>query len=87
MPTIKYRELRRRYELDGDLAIHEWVDALGIRLSSKRINTVGGFVTSLLGRIPAPGDEVTWRNLRFTVATLRGRRIGKLRLDLLEGDE
>jgi putative hemolysin len=73
-----------RYELDADLAIHEWADAFKINLSSERISTVGGFVTSLLGRIPQAGDAVTYRNLRFTVESMRGRRIGKLRLELLE---
>jgi CBS domain containing-hemolysin-like protein len=73
-----------KYLIDADLAIHEWVDAFKIDLKGERISTVGGFVTSLLGRIAKEGDAVTYRNLRFTVATMRGRRIGKLRLELLE---
>ena len=74
------------YLLDGDLAIHEWVDAFRIDLHGRRISTVGGFVTSLLGRIGAPGDQATYRNLRFTVAAMHRRRITKLRLELLEED-
>ncbi|HUS48290.1 MAG TPA: hemolysin family protein [Phycisphaerae bacterium] len=74
-----------RYELDANLAIHEWADAFKIDLSGERISTIGGFVTSLLGRIPQVGDAATYRNLRFTVESMRGRRIGKLRLELLEG--
>jgi CBS domain containing-hemolysin-like protein len=77
----------RQYELDGELAIHEWDDAFKMDLSGKRISTVGGFVTSLLGRIAEPGDHATYRNLRFTVESMRGRRIEKLRLDLLETHE
>ena len=77
----------RQYELDGELAIHEWADAFEMDLSGKRISTVGGFVTSLLGRIAEPGDRATYRNLCFTVESMRGRRIEKLRLELLEGHE
>jgi magnesium and cobalt transporter len=73
-----------KYLIDADLAIHEWVDAFKIDLKGERISTVGGFVTSLLGRIAKEGDAVTYRNLRFAVASMRGRRIGKLRLELLE---
>ena len=74
----------RRFMLDGNLAIHEWADAFDIDLSSERISTIGGFVTSRLGRIPRPGDEVSYRNLTFTVESMRRRRVGKLRLELRE---
>jgi putative hemolysin len=73
------------YLLDGDLAIHEWEEAFRTDLSSRRISTVGGFVLSLLGRIPREGEQVEYRNLRFTVVSMRRRRIDKLRLQLLGG--
>ncbi|MDP6582776.1 MAG: hemolysin family protein, partial [Vicinamibacterales bacterium] len=75
------------YELDGNLPIHEWADAFEIDLRRQRISTVGGFVTSLLGRIPRVGDTATYRNLHFTVESLDRRRIGRLRLQLYTGDQ
>jgi magnesium and cobalt exporter, CNNM family len=72
------------YMLDANLAIHEWADAFKMDLASRRISTVGGFVTSQLGRIPRAGDTVDYRNLRFHVESMRGSRIGTLRLELLE---
>ncbi len=82
-PAVQKRS-DREYLVDGDLAVHEWADAFHIDLSGRRISTVGGFVTSLLGRLPRVGDLVTYRNLRFHVDSMRGRRIEKLRLELLE---
>ena len=73
-----------RYILDGDLAIHEWLDAFEMGLKARRISSIGGFVTSLLGRIPAIGDVASYRNLRFTVLSMRRRRIETLELRLLE---
>ena len=72
------------YLIDGDLAIHEWAEAFNIDLHGGRISTMGGFITSLLGHIAAVGDSVSYRNLRFTVDSLRGRRVGRLRIDLQE---
>lgn len=72
------------YMINANLAIHEWADAFTIDLSGSRISTVGGFVTSLLGRIPRRADQATYRNLRFTVESMRGSRIGRLKLELLE---
>ena len=74
----------RSYRIRGGLAIHDWADAFKIDLAGKRISTVGGFVTSQLGRIARVGDTATYRNLRFTVESMRGSRIGKLLLELRE---
>jgi len=74
------------YAIDGNLPIHEWADAFEIDLRRRRISTVGGFVTSLLGRIPQVGDEAVYRNLHFEVASLHCRRIGRLTLRL-EGNQ
>ena len=73
-----------RYVLDGDLAIHEWDDALALGLTARRVSTIGGFVTSLLGSIPGVGNVVSYRNLRFTVLEMRRRRVGKVELRLQE---
>ena len=75
----------REYRIDGNLAIHEWVDAFNIDLSGQRISTIGGFVTLLLGRIPRVGDAADYRNLTFTVESMRKRRVGRLRVTRREG--
>jgi len=73
---------QREYLVDGDLAIHEWADAFKMDLSGRRISTVGGFVTARLRRIPRVGDRLDYRNLRFEVLAMTGRRVHKLRLTL-----
>jgi magnesium and cobalt transporter len=79
------RELApREYLVEADLAIHEWRDFLKIDLPSRRISTIGGFVLSQLGHVPQVGEQVRFRNLLFTVESLRGRRIGSLRVKLME---
>jgi len=74
----------RSYRIRGGLAIHDWADAFKMDLAGKRISTVGGFVTAQLGRIARVGDTAKYRNLRFTVESMRGSRIGKLLLELRE---
>jgi CBS domain containing-hemolysin-like protein len=69
--------------IDGNLSIHDWAEAFRMDLPPGRVTTVGGFVTSLLGRIPKEGDQVRYRNLRITVLSLRGRRIGELQVELV----
>jgi len=76
-----------QYLLDGDLPIHDLADVLGVNLAAARITSVGGFLVSLLGRVPRPGDDARYRNLKFTVVSTRRRRVNKLRLDLMEEPE
>jgi len=73
-----------QYLLDGDLPVHEWVEAFSIDLAERRISTIGGMVFTLLGRMPSVGDTATYRNLRFRVEQMRGRRISKVNVELIE---
>jgi len=73
-----------QYVLDGDLPIHDLADVLGVNLAAARVTSVGGFLVSLLGRVPKPGDSARHRNLKFTVVSTRRRRVNKLKLELLQ---
>jgi len=64
-----------QYRLAGDLAIHDWADVLGIDLEETRLSTIGGLVTTLLGRVPQKGDVAHIGNLKFTVERVRKHRI------------
>jgi CBS domain containing-hemolysin-like protein len=63
------------FRLAGDLAIHDWAEALGIDLTETRLSTLGGLVTALLGKIPKSGDVARLNNLRFTVERVKKHRI------------
>ena len=64
-----------RFRVTGALSIRDWNDEFGFQVVSTEFETVGGFVTALLGRIPKAGDEARAGNLRFEVHEVRGRRI------------
>ena len=73
------------YLLAGDLSIRSWADSFDLEMPEEggRYSTVAGFVTDLLGRMPKPGDAVTWRNLQFIVEEVKRRRVIRVRLRLL----
>ena len=64
-----------KYRLAGALPLRDWADAFGIDASEMRFSTVGGWVSFLLGRIPKVGDEVRWKNVKFTVEKMRRKRV------------
>jgi CBS domain containing-hemolysin-like protein len=70
------------YRLAGDLPIHDWADVLGIDMEETRLSTIGGLVTTLLGKMPRPGDVAHIGNLKFTVERVRKHRIETVILTL-----
>ena len=75
-----------RFRVAGALSIRDWNDEFGFQVVPNAFETVGGFVTALLGRIPKAGDEARAGRLVFEVHEVRGRRV--LSVDMyVERDE
>jgi CBS domain containing-hemolysin-like protein len=55
-------------------------EVFDLEMESEDVDTVGGFVYHQLGRMPAPGDEVSADGLTMRVLTVAGRRIKKVRV-------
>jgi CBS domain containing-hemolysin-like protein len=64
----------------GDLRPDEALDRAGVKVPEGEVyDTVGGFVMSVLERIPAVGDEVSLEDGVLTVQRMDGRRIDRVR--------
>ena len=74
--------------VDARLEIEDLSEQLGVELPDSlpegRFETVGGFITTLLGRVPRAEEEVEWGPARFTVVEADDRRITKVRVSLAE---
>ena len=68
------------FVVDARLTVRDWQQLFGLDVDDERPDTVGGFVAALLGHVPRQGDQVLFRNIRFTVTEVQGRRV--LRLEM-----
>jgi putative hemolysin len=68
--------------LDGMVPIDEFVELFQLKTPLDRrewnCQTLGGFVMTVLGRIPTVGDRFEWNNLRFEVVDMDGLRVDKV---------
>jgi len=68
--------------LDGLMHLDEVADLFGLpdpaNEEREHIQTLGGLTMSELGRVPTPGDSVTWHGLRLEVLDMDGRRVDKV---------
>jgi putative hemolysin len=58
-------------------------DALHVHFPLAEADTLGGFIYTQLGKVPLPGDEVRYQNVLLKIINVAGRRIGKVRVQLL----
>ena len=68
--------------LDGLLPVDELSRLFGLEslpgIQTAQFETLGGFIMASLGRIPAPGDYLDYRDLRFEVMDMDGFRVDKV---------
>jgi CBS domain containing-hemolysin-like protein len=66
---------QRQFVAAGSVGIDALNAALSISLPSDEVDTLGGFLYNLIGRVPEEGEEVEFRGVRFKVGRLEGQRI------------
>jgi CBS domain containing-hemolysin-like protein len=62
-------------------AVDDADDLLGAELPQGGWDTVGGLMLDLAGRVPDEGDSVEVDGFRLTALEVRGRRIGRIRIE------
>jgi CBS domain containing-hemolysin-like protein len=72
------------YEADARLDLEDFTEQTGIRLlpteSEEDVDTLGGLVATLIGRVPQRGEIVSHNGFEFEVLESDPRRIKRLRL-------
>jgi CBS domain containing-hemolysin-like protein len=66
--------------IDAKLPVDEFDELVGRELPEGDYDTLGGFVTVQLDKIPTIGDVVTYEDLTITVLDTKGRRVTKVKV-------
>ncbi len=71
--------------VDGAVPIDEISELVEVDLPDEEVDTIGGFVYWILDHIPGSGEilDLPDYGLRITVAEINGRRIAKLKIEIL----
>jgi putative hemolysin len=67
--------------VDAGYSVDDAGELLDADLPTGAWDTVGGLILDRLGRVPDPGDSVEVDGFRLTALNVRGRRIGRVRID------
>ncbi len=75
-------------ELDGRTEIEDVYEVLNVPVIEDEDNvTIGGYVSSNLGRIPEPGEQVSLPGILAKILDADARRVTRLRIKRSDGDE
>ena len=72
------------YLVDGSCNIHFFMEETGLELDFEDVDTMGGVVFTIFGRIPKEGETVEYGNLIITVEKMVKRRVKTIKIEILE---
>lgn len=75
------RKDRKSYEILGQTHIDEVNERLGLNIETEEVDTIGGYVTLIMGRLPQAGDKVKIGRYLFWVNDLSKNRITSLTVE------
>ncbi|MBU3180758.1 HlyC/CorC family transporter [Clostridium psychrophilum] len=68
------------YIVDGDTKINMVNEMIGLHIESEDFDSIGGFVTGILGRLPKTGETINYNNTKFIILSTIKNRIIKLKI-------
>ncbi|MEK6263736.1 MAG: hemolysin family protein [Clostridium sp.] len=68
------------YIVDGDTKISMVNEMIGLNIESEDFDSIGGFVTGLLGRLPKTGETINYNDTKFTIQSISRNRIIKMKI-------
>lgn len=66
--------------VDARLDVEELEDYIDVKLPDGKFESVGGFIISLLGRVPAVGEKIEYQNIEMIIEDANNRKIEKVRI-------
>lgn len=72
----------KKYLVDGELKLDRLNKYVGINLKSDDFESIGGYITEKLGRLPEIDDFIIENNIRFSVVEKERNKIEKVKIEI-----
>ena len=70
------------YTISGEMLLDEFNEVFNAHLENEGMETIGGFVFTLFGKLPKEKAFITYQNFQFQVEKISANKIDKLRLKI-----
>lgn len=75
-----------KYIINARISLEDLNSRLKTEIEDQEIDTLGGLIYMLFGKIPLKNEKVRFKNYLFTIENISGRKIEKIKLEIL-GEE
>jgi magnesium and cobalt transporter len=72
------------YEVDPRMPIADFNEKLGLRFHQEGIDTIGGYVLDLFGKIPEKGEVIKDGDVSFTIKDISGTVINRITVSITD---
>lgn len=72
--------------VNARLDVEELEDYLGLEFPEGKFESVGGFVTSLLGKVPETNEKVIFKNIEIVIEASDSRKVEKVRIHKINAE-
>ena len=70
----------------GQAAISDLSEHLDEELPEGDYDTLGGFLTNQVGRVPQVGEEIVWENVKFNITAADERKVAQVEISKIPSD-
>jgi magnesium and cobalt transporter len=76
-----------KYIAEGRINLDELNRKIGSNFNEENIDTLGGLLFMIFGKIPVKNDKIQYKNYLFTIESISVRKIKKVKIEILESKE
>ncbi len=80
-------ENKNDFEINGSVLLRDLQEDLRIELTSNINETIGGWFTEQIDRMPKAGDQIEYQGWRFKVVKIQSLRIERMRIQKLASED
>lgn len=77
----------KKYLVEGKTGIEELNEVLKTDFDEEEVDTLGGLLYILFGKIPSKNDKIEYKNCLFTIEAISVRKIKKVLIEILDYKE
>lgn len=85
LPYVQVSE--GEYIFQGRIDLKDFNELMGSQLPTDEAETLGGYIYTMMGRVPSSGDGLSVEGVLLTVEQVSGRRIRKVRAKKIQAEE
>ena len=76
-----------QYLVDPHISVEDLNERLGLSLPEDEVDTLGGLIYAFFGRIPIKNESIIHDNIKYTINSIAGRKLKRVKLELLHNDK